>query len=157
FEDALMAARLPFVLALKPAKGVWIPFEGMPTPQEVARRLPWRGPQRPRPWTRLERRFRDGHRETWWAAELEFAHYGPDRPWRAIVATTDPAKVPAETTWYLTTNLPRAGSPRAKGTALSPADLAEVVRLYGLRNWVEQGYRQVKQELGWADFQVRSD
>jgi hypothetical protein len=32
-----------------------------------------------------------------------------------------------------------------------------VVRLYGLRNWVEQGYKQVKGELGWADFQVRSD
>src|SRR6266700_3491900 len=27
----------------------------------------------------------------------------------------------------------------------------------GLRNWVEQGYKQVKQELGWADFMVRSD
>jgi hypothetical protein len=32
-----------------------------------------------------------------------------------------------------------------------------VVRLYGLRNWVEQGYKQVKHELGWADFQVRGD
>jgi len=38
-----------------------------------------------------------------------------------------------------------------------PADLADIVRLYGLRNWVEQGYKQVKGELGWADFQVRSD
>jgi hypothetical protein len=27
----------------------------------------------------------------------------------------------------------------------------------GLRNWVEQGYKQVKGELGWADFQVRTD
>ena len=32
-----------------------------------------------------------------------------------------------------------------------------MVRLYGLGNWVEQGYKQVKGELGWADFQVRSD
>jgi hypothetical protein len=32
-----------------------------------------------------------------------------------------------------------------------------VVRLYSLRNWVEHGYKQVKGELGWADFQVRSD
>jgi len=40
---------------------------------------------------------------------------------------------------------------------LQPADLAEVVRLYSLRNWVEQSYKQVKHELGWADFQVRSD
>ena len=26
-----------------------------------------------------------------------------------------------------------------------------------LTNWVEQGYKQVKGELGWTDFQVRSD
>jgi hypothetical protein len=31
------------------------------------------------------------------------------------------------------------------------------VRLYSIRNWIEQGYKQVKDELGWADFQVRSD
>jgi hypothetical protein len=31
------------------------------------------------------------------------------------------------------------------------------VRIYGLRHWVEQSYKQVKDELGWADFQVRSD
>jgi hypothetical protein len=32
----------------------------------------------------------------------------------------------------------------------------EVVRLYGLRNWVEQSYKQVKTTLGWAQYQVRS-
>ncbi len=37
------------------------------------------------------------------------------------------------------------------------AGLAEIVRIYGLRHWVEQSYKQVKDELGWADFQVRSD
>ena len=31
------------------------------------------------------------------------------------------------------------------------------MRLYGIRHWAEQGYKQVKDELGWADFQVRSD
>lgn len=31
------------------------------------------------------------------------------------------------------------------------------MRIYGIRNWIEQGYKQVKDELGWADFQVRSD
>jgi len=35
--------------------------------------------------------------------------------------------------------------------------LAEIVRIYGLRHWVEQSYKQFKDELGWADFQVRSD
>jgi hypothetical protein len=56
------------------------------------------------------------------------------------------------TTWYLLTNLPRPATRRAQ-----QAELADIVRLYGLRNWVEQGYKQVKGELGWADFQVRSD
>jgi hypothetical protein len=49
-------------------------------------------------------------------------------------------------------NLARPASRRAQR-----ADLAEVVRLYGLRNWVEQGDKQVKGELGWADLQVPSD
>jgi hypothetical protein len=73
------------------------------------------------------------------------------------VATTDPLALPAVSTWYLATNLPRPGSPYAAEDRPAPADLAEVVRLYGLRNWVEQGYKQVKLELGWADFMVRSD
>ena len=29
--------------------------------------------------------------------------------------------------------------------------------VYGIRHWIEQGYKQVKDQLGWADFQVRSD
>jgi hypothetical protein len=32
-----------------------------------------------------------------------------------------------------------------------------VIRLYGLRMWVEQGYKQVKYALGWSEYQVRSD
>jgi len=31
------------------------------------------------------------------------------------------------------------------------------VRIYGIRHWIEQSYKQVKDQLGWADFQVRSD
>jgi hypothetical protein len=40
---------------------------------------------------------------------------------------------------------------------VAPADLAEIVRLYGLRMWVEQSYKQVKHRLGWSQYQVRSD
>jgi hypothetical protein len=32
-----------------------------------------------------------------------------------------------------------------------------VVRVYALRNWVEQSYKQVKHELGWVDCMVRTD
>ena len=35
--------------------------------------------------------------------------------------------------------------------------MAEVVRLYALRNWIEQSYKQVKNALGWAHYQVRKD
>ena len=119
--------------------------------------MPWASPRQPGGWTPVIRRFRDGHRETWWAADVTLAHEGPDQPSRLVVATTDPAALPAASTWYLTTNLPRPGSPRAAESPLAPADLAEVVRLYGLRMWVEQSDKQVKQELGWADWQVRPD
>jgi hypothetical protein len=77
---------------------------------------------------------------------------GPDRPLRLVIASTDPGRLPGHATWYLLTNLPRPTSRRAQ-----QADLADIVCLYGLRNWVEQSYKQVKGELGWADFQVRSD
>ncbi|MFJ9379533.1 hypothetical protein [Streptomyces sp. NPDC101455] len=63
----------------------------------------------------------------------------------------------AKATWYLATDLPRPGSARAVELPGPPADLAEIVRIYGLRHWIEQSYKQVKDELGWADFQVRSD
>src|SRR2546426_6317601 len=39
----------------------------------------------------------------------------------------------------------------------SPYSLEEVIRLYGLRMWVEQSYKQVKHALGWSQYQVRSD
>jgi SRSO17 transposase len=152
FTDALTAAKVPFVLALKPRKGSWAPADQAHTPVEAAGELGWHGPSRPGQWRRVIRRFRDGHTETWWAADAQLGGWGPERRLRLVVATTDPARLPGHSSWYLLTNLPRPSSRRAR-----QANLAEVVRLYGLRNWVEQGYKQVKSELGWADFQVRSD
>ena len=73
------------------------------------------------------------------------------------MATTDPKELPDRATWYLTTNLPAPGTELAKEGELASADLAEIVRLYGLRMWVEQSYKQVKHVLGWSDYQVRSD
>src|SRR3954454_10476192 len=157
FVEALDGADRPYVLALKPQKGSWAPAEAVHSPVEAAQALRWGGPDAPGDWTRVVRRFRDGHEEVWWAAEATLGPWGPDGRHRLVVATTDPATLPALSTWYLLTNLPRPGSSRAAASPLAPADLAEVVRLYGLRRWVEQGYKQVKGELGWADFQVRSD
>jgi DDE superfamily endonuclease len=159
FCAALGHAGVAFVLAVKPRKGAWAPADQAHTPQDAARQLAWTSPSQPGDWTAVTRRFRDGHTETWWAADasLPACGWGPDRRLRLVVATTDPATLPKLTTWYLVTNLPRPGRRRAAAAAFAPADLAEVVRLYSLRNWVEQSYKQVKHELGWADFQVRSD
>ncbi|WP_443667649.1 IS701 family transposase [Kibdelosporangium banguiense] len=92
-----------FVMALKPSRGTWQYQAEAYTPKDAARAVGWNGPDDPGGWSRVQRVFRDGHTETWWAA-----------------------------------------------------DLTEVVRLYGIRHWIEQSYKQVKDELGWADFQVRS-
>ncbi len=160
FTEALGRAGVAYVLAVKPRRGAWALAEEVHTPREAAAALAWAGPEEPGAWTPVTRRFRDGHTQTWWAADaaLPAAGWGPDRRTRLVVATTDPATLPKPTTWYLVTNLPRRGRQRASAaSAFAPADLAEVVRCYSLRNWVEQGYKQVKGELGWADFQVRSD
>ncbi|WP_037935334.1 hypothetical protein [Streptosporangium roseum] len=53
--------------------------------------------------------------------------------------------------------LPRPGGARAASSPHPAADLTEIVRLYGLRTWIEQGDKQVKDERGWADFQARSN
>jgi hypothetical protein len=157
FEGELWQTGLPYVVALKPSKGTWA-REGEPhTPEEAACRLRWGGPDDPGDWTPVIRRFRDGHAETWWAADLSFGGYGPERSVRLVVATTDPTTLPPLSTWYLATNLPRPGSSPAAPAEFAPADLAEIIRLYGLRSWVEQAYKQVKGELGWADFMVRAD
>ena len=83
--------------------------------------------------------------------------YGPQRERRAVVATTDPERLPDKSTWYLVSNLPHPDSDLAVKNDLAAADLSEIVRLYGLRMWVEQSYKQVKHVLGWSDYQVRSD
>lgn len=74
-----------------------------------------------------------------------------------MIATTDPATLPDLTTSYLVTNLPVAGAQRTADSELAAASLTGVLRLYGLRMWVEQSYKQVKYALGWSEYQVRSD
>lgn len=162
FTRTLWQAEIPLVLAVKPSQIVWTPPPEPGSPWEAADRLRWgkgNDEEHPGAWTAVVRRFHDGHEETWWAVDLELGgSYGPERSYRLVGATSDPRTLPKASTWYLITTLPLPGTTwAAQHPALPAADLTEVVRLYGLRQWVEQGYKQVKQELGWADFQVRSD
>nr|WSW57155.1 IS701 family transposase [Streptomyces sp. NBC_00998] len=157
FRHTLREAGLPFVMALRPRRGTWAYGPDAHTPVEAARALTWTDPDHPGDWTPVVRTFRDGHTETWWAADARLGAWGPDSPARLVVATADPATLPDKATWYLATNLPRPDGPREADSPHPAADLAELVRLYGLRHWIEQSYKQIKDELGWADFQVRSD
>jgi hypothetical protein len=104
----------------------------------------------------VTRTFRDGHTETWFAAEATLGWWGPDGARRLVAATADPGTLPGKATWYLVTNLPRPGGPREAASPHPAAGLAEIVRIYGIRHWIGQSYKQIKDELGWADFQVRS-
>jgi SRSO17 transposase len=139
----LHGEHIPYVLAVKPSHAVWqfiADPENLPafSPIEAAKRI-----EREQ-WQAFERQFADGSAQTWYAVDLEWACYGVERFARMVVATTDPQQLPAETTWCLQTNLP-----------LEDAPLCDVVRLYGLRDWVEVFYKQAKDELGWADWEVR--
>jgi DDE superfamily endonuclease len=157
FRGELAEAGLPFVMALKPRRGTWARGPEAHTPVDAACALAWGGPGDPGGWHPVTRTFRDGHAETWYAADAALGWWGPDGARRLVVATADPAALPRKATWFLVTNLPRPGGPREAGSPHPAAGLAEIVRIYGIRNWIEQSYKQVKDELGWADFQVRSD
>ena len=140
-EITLRERGLPYVLARRSsATGGWAPEDLAFTFREAAQNVPENC------WHVVERHFRDGHAELWWAAELTLAGHGPGKRGRAVCATSDRNTLPEISTWYLTTNL-----------ACEQVPLADIVRLYGLRNWVEQSYKQMKDELGWADFMVRKD
>src|SRR5215203_3325501 len=159
FKGALEELGAAYVLALKPSHAWWHKEGEIGSPFEaaVAAGQDWEGERRPGEWVKVIRHFRDGHEEAWWALEVDVGPYGPQRKWRSVVLTTDPKGLPDKATWYLTTNLPHPDSEQAAQSELEAADLAEVVRLYGLRMWVEQSYKQVKHVLGWSDYQVRSD
>jgi SRSO17 transposase len=101
----------------------------------------WLGPgQRVRQtrWRPFDRVFADGTREQRFIRETI---YGRRQSVRYYQVTTDPATLPPETTWDLMTDLP-GKIERTVGDT------------FGLRTWVEYGFRHAKDDLGWADFRV---
>jgi hypothetical protein len=146
FTRGLEQRGVPYVVACKPSHAWRAPAAAIGAVREVAAAGSWVSAEQPGAWVPVERQFRDGPAETWWALEGAAGPYGPQRRRRLVIATPEPATLPEAATWYLETTLP-----------LPQADLAEVVRLYGLRQWVEQAYKQVKRSLGWSQYQVRSD
>lgn len=66
--------------------------------------------------------------------------FGQRRTLRYFQITKGTAADPDAESWYIMTNL--------------PGNILELPVLYSLRNWIEYGFKQVKNELGWADFRV---
>ena len=156
-RGGLRKLSVPYVMALKPSHAWWHPQDVAGSLQDVAHEAGWKSAKHPGQWVPITRTFRDGSTQQWWALEIEAGPYGPDKTERAVVATTDPQTLPDLTTWYLVTNLPAPTEQPTTGLPFPPASLIEVIRLYGLRMWVEQSYKQVKHALGWSQYQVRSD
>jgi hypothetical protein len=156
-KGGLRALGVGYVLALNPSHAWWHPEGAIGSFQEAAQAARWQSAERPGHWVKVTRTFRDGSSQDWWALEVITGPYGPHKQERVVIATTDPVTLPDLTTFYLVTNLPAPGTPRAVDSDLAAASLQEVVRLYGLRLWVEQSYKHVKHALGWSQYQVRSD
>jgi len=89
-------------------------------------------------WRSFERVFADDRTETRYIREVI---YGKRRTIRYFQLTTDPQTLPAETTAFVMTNL--TGNIRER-----------LGNDYGVRTWIEYGFKQVKNELGWADYRV---
>ena len=131
-RTGLRALKLGYVFALKPSHDWWHRVGTLGSLQEVAQAAGWKSAEQPGQWVKVERRFRDGSKQSWWALEVQAGPYGPEKTERAVIATTDPETLPDATTWYLVTNLPVPGSAAAERSELVAASLQDVVRLYGL-------------------------
>ena len=87
---------------------------------------------------KFERTFSNPQLETRYIREIV---YGKKRAITYWEITTDPETMPENSTTFVMTNL-QGNLKKTLGN------------LYGLRTWVEYGFRQCKQELGWTDYRL---
>lgn len=89
-------------------------------------------------WKKFNRFFSNGDTEVRYIREIIFGKRRHIRSWQI---TTDKVELPENTTWFIMTNL--------------PGDIQKSVgNTYGLRTWIEYGFKQVKDELGWTDYRL---
>ena len=87
-------------------------------------------------WCKFERTFSNQKSETRYIREIV---YGKKKAITYWEITTDPETLPENSTTFVMTNL--------QGNLKK-----NLGNIYGLRTWVEYGFRQCKQELGWTDY-----
>jgi SRSO17 transposase len=89
-------------------------------------------------WRPYARVFTDGTSQERFVREIIFGRrYGV----RSYQLTSDPKTQPQDTTCYVMTNLPGRIQHSVGNT-------------FGLRTWIEYGFKQAKDELGWADYRL---
>ena len=119
FIQTLERHGLSWVLSIRSNHGVFLP----PGQRVRANR-----------WCAFERHFRRKRPEKRYIREIIFGKRHRRTYWQL---TSDPENLPEQSTSFVMTNLP--GAPRTLKQKLGD--------LYGLRTWVEYGFRQCKQEL----------
>ena len=119
-------------------------------------RLAWNGPKDPGDWRPVTRAFRDGTPRPGMPPMPHWAGGDRNAPpaWWWPPPTRPPCRTRPPGTW------PRTFPPRRPAPGCQCSSTGWPGRDHpDLRHphWIEQSYKQVKDELGWADFQVRSD
>lgn len=125
FVRLLDRLKLPWVVAIRSNHGVWMPEEEAVEYSD---------------WQRFERVFSDGKTEERYIQEIIF---GRRLQWRYWTLTSDPVALPDNSTWQVMSHL--------KG---KQDHFDQIGNLYGLRTWIEYGFKQCKDQLGWADYRV---
>jgi SRSO17 transposase len=126
FLATLNKYKLLWVVAIRSNHGVW-----MPSSQKV----------RANKWCKFERIFSNQKSETRYIREIVYGKRNKITYWEI---TTDPETMPENSTSFVMTNISEKTSKLKKILG----------NLYGLRTWVEYGFRQCKQELGWTDYRL---
>lgn len=124
FIETLDKYKLHWVLAIRSNHGVL-----MPSSQRV----------RANKWAKFERIFSNQTSEIRYIREIIFGKRRTRTYWEI---TTEPETMPENSTSFVMTNIQATRSQMKKILG----------NLYGLRTWVEYGFRQCKQELGWTDY-----
>jgi hypothetical protein len=143
-EAKLYAAKIPYIMGLKPSHGTWQQVDDPDHPPgfttaDAAQGLPLDA------WQRTVRFDCHGRELARYIAEMELGMaYGPTKSVRLIVATLDPQQLKPESTSYLATSF-----------SLAEVSAEQVDEIYRVRDWIEHYYKPVKHELGEADEQMR--
>jgi len=124
FIRTLDKHNLPWVLAIRSNHGVWLSSE-----QKV----------RANQWCKFQRTFSEQKSEIRYIREIIYGKRNKRTYWEI---TTDPETMPENSTSFVMTNIQSSRSKMKKTLG----------NLYGLRTWIEYGFRQCKQELGWTNY-----